>query len=76
MTLDALRQLLPGDRLMCRAVTPDGDKVAIGKVNAIDARCVEIWWRDGTSSLIWFRHAEDGRDTRHQILFPYQRVAA
>ena len=37
----------------------------VGEVIAVDPRCVEIHWDDNTNAILWFRHAEQARDTRH-----------
>jgi hypothetical protein len=68
MTLDDLKALKRGDRVVC---SPDGFPSGYpGVVNAIDVRSVEIFWRDGTSSVIWFAHCNlsDGRAPRLDFL--------
>jgi hypothetical protein len=70
VTTDQLKQLAPRDRV----VWLHGGTEFRGQVHAADGDCVEIFWHDGTSSLIWFAHCGDGRDTRHQNLF--RRTAA
>jgi hypothetical protein len=62
VTLDELKTLMDGDRV---TLTVGKREHAPGKVWASDDKCVEIHWPDGTSSLIWFSHCADGRDTRH-----------
>lgn len=62
MTLTELKKLGRGDRV---EFTRDGAVSAKGAVNAADALCLEIFWADGTSSVIWFAHCSDGRDPRY-----------
>lgn len=72
MTLTELKALRPRDRVVVNV--PGG--AAIGRVNAADELCVEVFWNDGTSSLIWFAHCLDGRDPRHTLLTKFKRVSA
>jgi hypothetical protein len=65
VTINELKALRRGDRV----VYASGSYPAVeGAVNAIDERSVELFWYDGTSSLLWFAHCEDGRDPRHEHL--------
>lgn len=61
MTLAELKALGPGQMVLFDA---DGLPPLVGRVNAIDPRAVEFFWDDGTSTVLWFRHCEQLRDTR------------
>lgn len=63
MTLAELKGLAAGERVR---FAEDGHRP--GRVHAADGRCVEIHWPDGTSTLIWFAHCDDGRDARFAFL--------
>lgn len=76
MKLDDLKALRVGDRVMCRVRVKGDDRVGLGRVHAIDHSAIEIFWNDQTSSVLWLDHCADGRDNRHEIIFPYTRGRA
>lgn len=67
MTLAELRTLPRGARVRFTGGI-DRPEPALGYVVAAGERCLDIHWPDGTSTLIWFAHCEDGRDARFAFL--------
>lgn len=71
MTVDAIRRLRAGDRVMCQT----GRGVAIGRVESADDREIAVRWPDGSASVMQVAHLIDGRDVRHTVYFAYVRSA-
>jgi hypothetical protein len=65
VTLTELKLLKRGDRVLLGAASGDTLPPIRGTVNSVDPLSVEVFWEDGTSSLIWVRHVERELDMRH-----------
>ena len=69
MTLTTLKLLKRGEALLWAAPAGhpyEGNTPPLsGRVNAADGLMVEVFWEDGTTSVLWLRHVIEGRETRH-----------